>query len=133
MYRYYKCRTIEKVFGEEDSKNVNQIQKKFFPVNKQQPDVVNVEYYIVDKNASHVVRYKFQWLDTILPLAIDPKLFTALTLNFVKLKMATVSLEIDSSTIGYSCKEKENITKLLQKLTSIVSIMDDSSILYLFV
>ena len=121
---------------EKDPKNVNQIRKKFFPVNKQQPDVVKVEYHIVDgivdENATHV-SYKFLWLNTILPLAVDPKLFTALTLNFVKLKVATVSLEIDSSTIGYPCKDEEKIKKLLQRLTSIVSIMDDSNILYIFV
>ena len=120
-----------------DPEYLNQIQRKFFPVNKQQPDVVNVEYHIVDgivdENATHVVSYKFQWLDTILPLAVDPKLFTALTFNFVKLKVATVSLKIDSSTIGYSCEDEEKIKKLLQRLTSIVSIMDDSNILYIFV
>ena len=106
--------------------NVNELVNSFTPTNKPEPDIVFVNYCVREnptdtEDPNCTMTFHFEWLDTVIPLAVDYAVFTALTFNFAKLNSATVNLKIN----GSFC---ENLTRnfdevhLLGSLTSNVSI-----------
>ena len=66
--------------------NVNEIVNSFTPTNKPEPDIVFVNYCVLEhaidiEDANCNMTFNFEWLDTVIPLAVDYAVFTALTFD----------------------------------------------------
>ena len=106
--------------------NVNELVNSFTPTNEPEPDIVFVNYCILEnptdtEDPNRSMTYKFEWLDTVIPLAVDYAVFTALTFNFAKLNFATINLTINGSFCENLSPNFDEVY-LLRSLTSNVSI-----------
>ena len=108
--------------------NANQVNNGFCPVDKAPSDVVWVHYCVHNSTDREFhttacnksfANFTFQWLDTVLALAVNTDVFKALTFNFAELNFGTANL-----VIGSFCEdlEKKEVDDLLYLFTSNVSV-----------
>ena len=116
---------LENSFSKNEN-NAFEVWKGFCPVDKAPSDVVWVRYCVhnstdVDTAACNesFANFTFQWLDTVLALAVNTEVFKALTFNFAELNFGTANL-----AIGSFCEdlEDEEVLNLLYIFTSKVSV-----------
>ena len=117
--------------------NVNEIVNSFTPTNEPEPDIMFVNYCILENSTDTedpncTMTYNFEWLDTVIPLAVDYAVFTALTFDFAKLTFATANLLIN----GSFCEDlppKFDEVYLLRSLTSEVSMYIYSTCVHYYI